>query len=172
MSYFPPYNNSKNKIDVELDLSFLCDLKNAAGKLIQKDVVKMFAKKDKLAHLKSEFHQLDIDKLAKSDDLKLPPTDLSQLSDVVKNEVVKKKDYNAKIKYIEDKILSVTKLATTFTFNAKINEVKGKILSITNLTTTAALSTADHIIPNITDLVIKADYDAEMKDIKNKYFVT
>ena len=50
MCYFPPYNNSKNKIDVELDLSFLCDLKNAAGKLIQKDVAKMFAKKDKLAH--------------------------------------------------------------------------------------------------------------------------
>ena len=91
MSYFPHYNNSKNKIDVELDLSFLCDLKNAAGKLIQKDVAKMFAKKDKLAHLKSEFHKLDIDELAKSDDLKLLPTDLSQLSDVVKNEVVKKK---------------------------------------------------------------------------------
>ena len=44
--------------------------------------------------------------------------------------------------------------------------------SITNLATTAALTTVENKIPNISDLVKKADYDAEIKDIKIKYFTT
>ena len=47
-----------------------------------------FALKTNLASLKSEVDKLDIDKL------KVVPTDLSKLSDVVKNEVVKKTEYN------------------------------------------------------------------------------
>ena len=42
------------------------------------------ALKTKLANLKTEVHKLDIDKLAPV------PVDLSKLSDVVKNDVVKK----------------------------------------------------------------------------------
>ena len=53
--------------------------------------------------------------------LKPLPTDLSKLSDVVKNDVVKKKDYNDKIKHIEDKIPSITNLSTNVTLDAKIN---------------------------------------------------
>ena len=37
---------------------------------------------------------------------------LSKLSDVVKNNVVKRTEYNAKIKNIEDKIPDITNLAT------------------------------------------------------------
>ena len=47
-----------------------------------------------------------------------------ELSDVVKNDVVKKDVHNAKIKYIEDKIPDITNLATNTTLNAKINEAK------------------------------------------------
>ena len=68
------------------------------------------------------------------------PVDLSKLTDVVKNDVVKKDVYNAKIKTIEDKILDITNLATNVCLNAKMNEVKGEIPSITNLATTAALN--------------------------------
>ena len=68
------------------------------------------------------------------------PVDLSKLTDVVKNDVVKKDVYNAKIKTIEDKILDITNLATNVSLNAKMNEVKGEIPSITNLATTAALN--------------------------------
>ena len=51
-----------------------------------------------LSTLKSKVDKLDVDKL-------LPvPIGLSKLSDVVKNDVVKKDVYNAKIKDIEDKI--------------------------------------------------------------------
>ena len=39
------------------------------------------------------------------------PVDLSKLSNVVKNDVVKKDKYNAKIKNIKDKIPDITNLA-------------------------------------------------------------
>ena len=63
-------------------------------------------------------------------------------------------------------------MATNATLNAQINEVNGEILGTTNLTTIAALATVENKIANISDLVIKADHDAEIRDIKNKYFTT
>ena len=63
--------------------------------------------------MKSKVDKLDVDKL-------IPvPVDLSKLSDVVKNDVVKKDVYNAKIKDIEDKI-SITSFDFNTTLNAKI----------------------------------------------------
>ena len=59
--------------------------------------------------------------------LQTTPVDLSKLSNVVKNYFVKKTEYNAKTKNIEDKISAITNLATKTTLNAKINEVKGQI---------------------------------------------
>ena len=60
------------------------------------------------------------------------PVDLSKLSAVVKNDVVKKDVYNAKIKDIEDKMHNITNVAANTTPNAKIDEVKNEIPSITN----------------------------------------
>ena len=59
-----------------------------------------------LNNLKSKVDKLDIGKL------KTTPVDLSKLSNIVKNDVVKKTEYNAKIKNIEDKIPDITSLAT------------------------------------------------------------
>ena len=53
-----------------------------------------------------------------------------------------------------------------------MNEVKDEIRSITNLATTAALATVENEIPNVSNLVKKADYDAGINDIKHKYFTT
>ena len=59
-----------------------------------------------LNNLKSKVDKLDVDKL-------VPVlVDLSKLSEAVKNDVVKKDEYNAKIKNIEDKIPEITNLAT------------------------------------------------------------
>ena len=59
--------------------------------------------------MKSKVDKLDVDKL-------LPVlVNLSKLRDVIKNGVVKKDAYNAKIKNIEDKILDITNLATKTT---------------------------------------------------------
>ena len=92
--------------------------------------------------MKSKRNKLDVDKL-------LPvPVYLSKLSDLVKNDVVKKDVYNSKIKDIEDKIPDITNLATNTTLNAKINEVKNEIPSITNLSITTALTSIENKIPD------------------------
>ena len=52
--------------------------------------------------MKSKLDKLDIDKLVPG------PVDLSQPSNIVKNNVAKKDVYNAKIKNIEDKISHIT----------------------------------------------------------------
>ena len=141
IEYFPKPNSLGANVKVELDLSNYAtkiDLKNAAG-VDTSD----FVKKTDLANLKSDGDKLDIDKLknvpsnlsnlkSKVDKLDVDklvpvPVDLSKLSDVVKNDVIKKDLYNAKIKNIEDKIPDITNLATNTTLNAKINEVKNLI---------------------------------------------
>ena len=84
--YFPAYRSSGRHIKVELDLSSYAtktDLKD----MTQADV-SSFASKTNLASLKTEVDKLDIDKLT-------PVTnDLAKLSNVVKNDVVKKSVYN------------------------------------------------------------------------------
>ena len=82
--YFPkPYRNFGRNINVKVDLSNYAtksDLKN----ITQIDT-SIFALKTNLASLKTEVDKLDIDKLGPVS------VDLSELSDVVKNDVVKKK---------------------------------------------------------------------------------
>ena len=67
--------------------------------------------------MKSKVDKLDFDKVVPV------PVDLSKLSDVVKNGVVKKDAYDAKIKNIEDKIPDIINLATNSSLNAKITQL-------------------------------------------------
>ena len=76
-----------------------------------------------LSNLKSKVDILDVDKLL------LVPVDLSKLSDVAKNDVVKKDVYNAKINNIEDKIPDITNLAT----KPALNVVENKMPSVIRL---------------------------------------
>ena len=91
---------------------------------------------------------------------------MSELSDVVKNDVVKKDAYNAKTKNIEEKIPDIimnqrlhnniqNNLATKTTLTAKINEVKGEIPSITNFPTTSSLTAVGNKITCASNLVKK-----------------
>ena len=66
-----------------------------------------FAKKEDLANLKSEVDKLDVDKLSEldADKLKSVPTDLITISDIGKNELLKRKivmlrSKTLKIKYL------------------------------------------------------------------------
>ena len=99
--YYPPYKSSSNNIKVELDLS------NYATKKDINDIthvdVSCFASKTNLEALKTEVDKIDADKL------KTVPVDLAKLSNVVKNEVVKKTDYNTKVTSIEGQIAGLTK---------------------------------------------------------------
>ena len=85
--YFPkPFRNFEGNINVKVDLfnyATKTDIKN-----ISHVGTSSFALKTDLANLKTEVDKLDIDKLAPV------PVDLSKLSDVVKNDVVKKAVYN------------------------------------------------------------------------------
>ena len=97
-TYYPPYKSSSNNIKVELDLTNYVtktDLKN-----ITHTDVSSFASKTNLAALKTEVDKIDVDKL------KTVPDDLAKLSNVVKNEVVKKTDFSADnyLTALDDKI--------------------------------------------------------------------
>ena len=115
---FPkPYEAFSGDIKVRVDLS------NYATKADIKNIshvdTSSFALKTNLANLKTEVDKLDIDKLVPV------PTDLSKLSDVVKNDVVKKTDYNAKITEIENKIPDTSNLATKTLLNTVENKIPG-----------------------------------------------
>ena len=115
-----------------------------------------------LSNLKTEVDKLDIDNLVPI------PFDLSKLSNVLKNEVVKKTEYDAKMKNIESKIPDVSNLATKSNLNTKINEVNNKIPSKTGLATTSALTAVENKIPSINNLVKKTDYDRKVSEIDKK----
>ena len=101
MSYYPPYRSSSNNIKVKLDLT------NYATKDDVKNIthvdVSSYATKNNLASLKTEVDKIDTDKL------KTVPADLAKLSNVVKNDVIKKTDYSTKVTSIEAQIAGLTK---------------------------------------------------------------
>ena len=100
-TYYPPYKSSSQNIKVELDLT------NYATKTDLENIthvhVSSYASKNNLAALKTEVDKIDVDKLNTT------PTDLAKLSNVVKNDVVKKTDYNTKVTSIENQIAGITK---------------------------------------------------------------
>ena len=104
------------------------------------------------------------------------PVDLSKLSDVVKNDVVKKTAYDKlvakvnsidtsafvlKTKYDTDKSESENKIRDTSGFvkktdyNIKITEIERKIPDGSNLATKTALITVENKIPSVRSLVKK-----------------
>ena len=140
--YFPEPKSSGTNVKSEFDLSNCAtktDVKNTTG--IE---TLSLAKKADLADLKSNVEEFDRDELKNVptnlislkikkdkvdvDQLVSAPIDLSKLSDVVKNDFVKKDEYNGKIKTIEDKIAAITKLATNASPNGKKMRLKIKYL--------------------------------------------
>ena len=142
-----------------------------------------FALKANLANLKTELDKLDVDKL-------VPVTvDLSKLSDVVKNDVVKKNvydklvakvnnfdtnDFVSKIKYqtdkteIEKNIPDTSSLVKKTNYNTKITELENKIPDVSNLATKTALTAVENKIPNVSNLVKKTDYKTKLTEVENK----
>ena len=160
--YFPKSNFFEANVKVELDLSNYAtktDLKNVKGV-----DTSSFAEKTDLANLRSDVDKLDTDKLknvptnlsnlkSKVDNLDVDklvsvPVDLSKLDDLVKNDVVKKDAYNAKIRNIEDKIPDITKLATT-----------------------TALTAVENKIPNVSNIIKKTDFNTKINEIEKKLLI-
>ena len=145
MSYYPPYKSSSNNIKVELDLS------NYATKVDVKNIahvdVSSYATKTNLAALKTEVDKIDVDKL------KTVPDDLAKLSNVVKNEVVKKTDFSA------DTYVTRTKFSTdTNALDDKIDKVEKKIPDISSLETKRNVTTLVNNLNNRIDNLKINDY--------------
>ena len=149
-TYYPPYKNSGQNIKVELDLA------NYATKADLKNIthvdVSSYASKTNLVALKTEVDKIDVDKL------KTTPTDLDKLSNVVKNDVVKKTDYNTKVTSIEGQIAGIAK--NTIDNLAYITKLKAVDTSDFVLKTKLAsdenkIDTIDKKIPDISGLAIK-----------------
>ena len=128
------------------------------------------ALKTNSATLKAEVDKLDI--------YKLVPVlvDLSKLSDVVENDVVKR-DVNDKLvakvnnidtngsvsktKYdtdrleLENKIPDTSGLVEKTDYDSKISEIEGKIPDVTSLATKTTLTTVENKIPDVSSLVKK-----------------
>ena len=108
-TYYPPYKSSGQNVKVELDLTNYAtktDLKNITHVDVSSYASKTncsYASKTNLAALKSEVDKIDVDKL------KTTPTDLAKLTNAVKNDLVKKTDYNTKVTSIEAQIAGLTK---------------------------------------------------------------
>ena len=104
------------------------------------------------------------------------PYDLSKLSNVVKNDVVKKtvhdklvaevdnmdtsdfvlKTYfNTKLAGLENKIPNTSGLIKKTDYNNKITKIENKIPDISGLTTKTALTTVENKIPSINNLATK-----------------
>ena len=145
---------NQNHMNYLVEINVKIDLSNYATKADIKNIshvdTSSFALKTNLANLKTEVDKLDIDKLAPV------PVDLSKLSDVVKNDVVKKDVYNelvAKVngidtsKFIlktkndtdkselENKIPDTSGLVKKTYYNTKITGIEGKIPDVSSLAT-------------------------------------
>ena len=176
MSYYPLYKNSSNNIIVELDLT------NYATKTDLKYIthvdVSSFASKTNLAALKTEVDKIDVDKL------KTTPIDLDRLSNLVKNDVVKKTDYNTKVTSIEAQIAGLTK--NTVDNLADITKLKAidtnrfvpKTKLASDVTTLEnKIDTVDKRIPDISGLATKTSlnsylqtstFNSKVTEVENK----
>ena len=113
---FPTPLSHKENIKVEIDLS------NYATKKDINDITHVdtsnFALKTNLANLKTEVDKLDMDKLA------TVPVDLSKLSNVVKNDIVKKSVYDKLVSKVNNIDTSDYVLKTNF--NTELTGLENK----------------------------------------------
>ena len=161
--YFPkPFRSFGGNINVKVDLS------NYATETNLKNVTHVdtsdFVLKTNLASLITEVYKLGIDKLV------AVSVDLSKLSDLVKNDIVKKDVYDklvAKVDNIDtsdlvlktnyqiDKAELENKIpdVTEFVKKVKLTELKNKIPHIRHFATKTALTTVENEIPSVNSLV-------------------
>ena len=187
--YFPKaYEPFGGDINVKVYLS------NYATKTNLKNVshvhVSSFALKSNLASFKTEVHKIDAEKL------KTVPVDLAKLSNLVKNDVVKKieykklvtevdnidttnlvkktkfekdgSDFEEKIDKIDKEILDVTSLVKKTDVNTKVTEIEGKIPDVSSLVTKSALTVVENKIPDVSSLVKKTGFNTKVTEIEGK----
>ena len=183
--YFPkPYKPFGGDINVKVTCLIMqkkTDIKN-----ISHVDTSSFALKSNLASIKTDVDKLHIDKLVPG------YVDLSKLSDVVKNDVVKKTVYDkliAKINSIdtsafvlktkhdadktelENKFPDTSGLVKKTDYNNKIIELEDKIPDVSSLATKTALTVVGNKIPSVSSLVKKTDYDTKLLKLERNLLI-
>ena len=132
IQYFPkPYEPFGRDIKGKVDLSNYAtrtDLKN-----VSYVYVSSFALKSNLASLKTEVDKLDIDKLTPV------PNDLAKLSNIVKNDIIKKPEYNKLVAKVDN--IDTTNGAKKNKYEKEGSDFEDKISKI------------DKKVPNVSGLV-------------------
>ena len=144
--------------------------------------VSNFESKTNLTALKTEVDKIDAGKL------KTVPVDLTKLSNVANNDVVKKTDYNAKVTSIESQIAGVTK--KTLDNLGDITKLKAvdtssfvlKTKLVSDVTTLEnEIDTIDKKIPDISRLATKTSltsylqtttFNSKVTEVENKIKAT
>ena len=156
------YERFRGDINVKIDISSYAtkaDIKN-----ISHVDTSSFALKTNLANLKSEVDQLDIDKLVPV------PVDLSKLSDVAKNDAVKKDVYNQVVARVNN--IDAIGFALKTKYDTDKSELEDKITDISNLGTKTELTIVENKIPIISNLVKKKkDCDTKINGTENKLII-
>ena len=170
--YFPkPYEAFSGDIKVKVDIKNISHVDTSS-----------FALKTNLASLKTEVDQLHIDKLAPLS------VDLGQLSDFVKNDVVKKAVYNKlvakvnnidtsdfvlKTKYQADKTELEKKApdVTDFVKKTKLTELENEIPDVSSLAAKTALTAVENKIPDVSSLVKKKIMTQKLVSLKKNLLI-
>ena len=169
-TYYPPYKSYSNNIKVKLDLTNYAtktDLKNTTH-----TDVSSFASKTNLSALKTEVDKIDVDKL------KTVPDDLAKLSNVVKNEVVKKTDFSA------DDYVKKTKFSGDInSLDDKIEKFEKKIPDVSSLETKKNVTTLVKNLDNridglkikeyakktaLSNYMLTSDFNTKSTELENK----
>ena len=142
-----PYEPFGGDVNVKVDLS------NYATNIDVKNITHVdtssLALKTNLANLKTEVDKLNIDKLV------TVTTDLSKLSNVVNNEVVKKTEYDKLVTKVNNIDTGTGKFILKSDYDADKLELEKKIPDTSNLATKAALTTIENKRPSISNLATK-----------------
>ena len=147
--FHKPYEPFGGDINVKVDLS------NYATKTDLKNVshvdVSSYALKSNLASLKTNVDKLDIEKL------KPVPNDLAALSNAVKNNVVKKTEYDKLVNKVNGIDTTNFDLKAKYEkvgsdFEDKINNVEIKIPDVSDLVKKSALTAVENKIPDVSGL--------------------
>ena len=152
-TFYPePYKRFSRDINVTVDLS------NYARKTGFKNVTHADTSRfANLADLKTEVDELGIDKLVPV------PTDLSKLSNVVKNGVDKKDVYDKLVSKVNNIDTSDFVLKTKY--DTDKTELEKKIPNVTDFVKTEKLTELEKQIPDISNLATKTALTA----VENKY---
>ena len=169
-TYYPPYKSSSNNIKVELDLTNYATKTDL--KIIAHTDVSSFASKTNLSALKTEVDKIDVDKLKTVSD------DLAKLSNVVKNEVVKKTDLSA------DDYVKKTKFSGDInSLDDKIDKVEKKIPDVSSLETKKNVTTLVKNLDNridglkikeyakkavLSNYMLTSDFNTKSTELENK----